>query len=171
LSHLPLNDSTAYVKIKEFLKFLFRSGNELYSWGDMNMELNPAKDYCLFNWLISTLMIDIQPCFPGWYEWALTHCESCCPKHHLVSANDINAITQIYSSSRCVCHEQSPYRPHEKWALQKTLIYAAHMFIGKSSTVNNWAAGLTSNNSTLSTARREKILIHKNYPIYMIMMI
>ncbi|CAF1478392.1 unnamed protein product [Rotaria sp. Silwood1] len=30
------------------------------------------------------------------------------------------------------------------------------MFIDKSNTVNNWAAGLTSNNSTLSICRRKK---------------
>ncbi|CAF5044033.1 unnamed protein product, partial [Rotaria sp. Silwood1] len=71
--------------------------------------------------------------------------------------------TQNYSLSRCICHERSPYRPGEKWALQKALIYAAHMFIDKSSTVNNWAAGLTSNNSTLSYGRRKKMI---NYAIY-----
>ena len=116
-------------------------------------------------------MIDIQLRFPGWYEWALTHCESCCPKHHLDGANDINVTTQNYLLLKCVCHEQSPYRSNEKWAFQKALICAAHTFINKSSTINNWAASLASNNSTLSTARRERILIHKNYPIYMIMMI
>ncbi|CAF5035514.1 unnamed protein product, partial [Rotaria sp. Silwood1] len=71
--------------------------------------------------------------------------------------------TQNYSLSRCICHERSPYRPGEKWALQKALIYAAHMFIDKSSTVNNWAAGLTSNNSTLSYGRRKRMI---NYAIY-----
>ena len=49
LAHLPSNDSAMYVKIKELFKFLFTSGNKLYSWSDMNMKLNPAKDYCLFN--------------------------------------------------------------------------------------------------------------------------
>ncbi|CAF1258658.1 unnamed protein product [Rotaria sordida] len=63
----------------------------------------------------------------------------------------------------CICHEQSPYRPGEKWSLQKALIYAAHMFIDKSCTVNNWAARLTSNNSTLSTGRRNKMI---KYAIY-----
>jgi hypothetical protein len=156
LAHLPPNDSHMYVKIKEFFELSFRSDDELYSWDDMNKELDPDKNYYLFNWSISSLMIDIQPHFSGWYNWALTHRESCCQKHHPDGANDINVTTQNYSSSMCVCHEQSPYRPHEKWSLQKALIYAAHMFIDKSCTVNNWAAGLTSYNSTLSTDQRKK---------------
>ncbi|CAF1457251.1 unnamed protein product [Rotaria sp. Silwood1] len=67
----------------------------------------------------------------------------------------------------CVCHEQSPYRSHEKWALQKALVYAAHMFIGKSSTVNNWAASLTSNNSTLSIGRRKKMITYAIYDCFL----
>jgi hypothetical protein len=141
LAHLPSNDSSMYVKIKEFFNLIFRSGNELYSWGDMKTELDPAKDYYLFNWPILALMINIQLYFASWYAWALTHCESCCPKHHHDGVNDINVITQGCSSSMCVYHEQSPYRPQEKWSLQKALIYAAHMFIDKSTTVNSWAGG------------------------------
>jgi hypothetical protein len=141
LAHLPSNDSSMYVKIKEFFNLIFRSGNELYSWGDMKTELDPAKDYYLFNWPILALMINIQLYFASWYAWALTHCESCCPKHHPDGVNDINVITQGCSSSMCVYHEQSPYRPQEKWSLQKALIYAAHMFIDKSTTVNSWAGG------------------------------
>jgi hypothetical protein len=49
LAHLPSNDSSMYVKIKEFFNLIFRSGNELYSWGDMKTELDPAKAYYLFN--------------------------------------------------------------------------------------------------------------------------
>jgi hypothetical protein len=34
----------------------------------MNKELDPAKDYHLFNWSTLALMIDIQPLFSGWYR-------------------------------------------------------------------------------------------------------
>ncbi|CAF5032196.1 unnamed protein product [Rotaria sp. Silwood1] len=166
LQHLPSNHLPTYVKIKEFFSLVFRSGNKLYSWDDMDKELEPIQDYHLFNWSLTASLIDIQLYFPDWYEWALAHCESCRPNHHRRHPDGINydnVTTQNYSSSMCVCHEQSPYRPNEKWALQKALSYAAHMFIDKSSTVNNWAAGLTSNNSTLSFGRRKKMI---NYAIY-----
>ncbi|CAF5025143.1 unnamed protein product [Rotaria sp. Silwood1] len=132
----------------------------------MDKELEPIQDYHLFNWPPTASLIDIQLYFPDWYEWALAHCESCRPNHHRHHPDGINydnVTTQNYSSSMCVCHEQSPYRANEKWALQKALIHAAHMFIDKSSTVNNWAADLTSNNSTLSFGRRKKMI---NYAIY-----
>ncbi|CAF2932692.1 unnamed protein product [Rotaria sp. Silwood2] len=142
LQHLPSDNPPAYVKIKIFFTLVFRSGNQLYSWGDMGKELEPIQDYHLVNWPATALLIDIQPYFSDWYEWALAHCESCCPNHnpHYDEINYDNVTTQNYSSSTCVCHEPSPYRPREKWSLQKVLIYAAHMFIDKSSTVNNWAA-------------------------------
>ncbi|CAF4803594.1 unnamed protein product, partial [Rotaria sp. Silwood2] len=165
LQHLPFDNPPTYIKIKEFFSLVFRSGNQLYSWGDMDKELEPIQDSHLFNWPTTASLIDIQPYFSDWYEWALAHCESCRPNHHRQhgGVNYDNVTTQNYSSFKCVCHEQSPYRPGEKWSLQKALIYAAHMFIDKSCTVNNWAAGLTSNNSTLSTGRRKKMI---NYAIY-----
>ncbi|CAF4144676.1 unnamed protein product [Rotaria sordida] len=153
LQHLPSNK-------------LPTSGNKLYSWGDMKKELEPMQDYHLLNWPTTASLINIQLYFPDWYEWALAHCESCRPNHHQQHPDVINydnVTTQNYSSSRCICHERNPYHSGEKWSLQKALIYAAHMFIDKSSTVNNWAAGLTSNNSTLSYGRRKKMI---NYAIY-----
>ena len=163
LAHLPSTNRTKYVKIKEFLQLVFRSNNELYSWGQLNDELRLARDYHLFEWPILASTIDIQYFYPGWYEWALSHCETCCPSHHAAVNDDITLNFQNYPLPMCVCHEQSPYRPHEKWSLQKALIYAAQVFIDKSCTVNNWSAGSTSNSSTLSTARREKMI---NYAIY-----
>ncbi|CAF4463028.1 unnamed protein product [Rotaria sp. Silwood2] len=52
LQHLSFDNPPTYVKIKEFFSLVFRSGNELYSWGNMDKELDPAKDHHLFNWSI-----------------------------------------------------------------------------------------------------------------------
>ncbi|CAF3729881.1 unnamed protein product [Rotaria socialis] len=165
LAHLPSNDSHVCVKIKEFFELIFRSNNELYSWGDMIKELDPIKNSALFKWPTLASLLDIQPHFPGWYEWALTHSESCCPKHHLDDANNVNIMSQNYLSSIFYCPRQSPYRPNELWSLQNALIYAAHIFIDKSSTVNNWAGGLTTNNSTLSSFRRKKMIKYAIYDV------
>ena len=156
LAHLPPNNSHVYAKIKKLFEMIFRFGNKLYLWGDMSKELDPSKGYRLFNWPILASIVDIQPRFSRWYEWALTQCESCRPKHHLNGVNDINVTTQNYSSLMCACHEQSPYGPQEKWPPQKALIYAAHMFSDKSHRINNWTGGLTGNNSILSLSRRKK---------------
>ncbi|CAF1163779.1 unnamed protein product [Rotaria sordida] len=40
------------------------------------------------------------------------------------------------------------------------------MFIDKSSTVSNWAASLTSNNSTLSFGRRKKMINYATYDCF-----
>ncbi|CAF4213281.1 unnamed protein product [Rotaria sordida] len=115
LQHLSSNNLPTYVKIQEFFSLVFRSGNQLYSWGDMDKELEPIQDYHLFNWPTTALLIDIQLYFPDWYEWALAHCESCRPNHnhdrHYDGINYDNVTTQNYLSSKCICHEQSPYRP------------------------------------------------------------
>ncbi|CAF1669337.1 unnamed protein product [Rotaria sp. Silwood1] len=50
LQHLPPNNSPTYVKIKEVFILIFRFENKLYSWGNMDKELDPTKDYHLFNW-------------------------------------------------------------------------------------------------------------------------
>ncbi|CAM4856072.1 unnamed protein product [Rotaria socialis] len=68
LEHLPPNNSCMYVKIKENFLFIFKSGIELYSWGDMDEELARLKDYEFFKWPILALLIDIQSYFPGWYD-------------------------------------------------------------------------------------------------------
>ena len=115
LAHLPPNNSHVYAKIKKLFELIFRFGNKLYLWGDMSKELDPSKGYRLFNWPILASIVDIQPRFSSWYEWALTQCESCRPKHRLNGLNDINVTTQNYSSLMCACHEQSPYGPQEKW--------------------------------------------------------
>jgi hypothetical protein len=158
LTHLPSNDYVKYVKIKEFFQLMFRGGNHIYSWGDMKKELKPTKRYQLFDWPILASMIDIQLYFPGWYEWALSHCEACSPKHQsgVNVAGGVNISN--YSSFRCKCHERSPYHQNEKWLLQKALMYAAHMFIDKAQRMNNWSAGLSSETSTLSTSRRTNMM-------------
>ncbi|CAF3161615.1 unnamed protein product [Rotaria sp. Silwood2] len=135
LQHLPSNKLPTYIKIKEFFSLVCRSGNKLYSWDDMHKELEPIQDYHLFNWPPTASLIDIQLYFTDWYKWAPAHCESCRPNHHRHHPDGINSdkvTTRNYSSLMCVCHEQSPYCPNKKWALQKALIYAAHIFIDKS---------------------------------------
>ncbi|CAF4561393.1 unnamed protein product [Rotaria sp. Silwood2] len=115
LQHLPFDNPPTYIKIKEFFSLVFRSGNQLYSWGDMDKELEPIQDSHLFNWPTTASLIDIQPYFSDWYEWALAHCESCRPNHHHQPGgiNYDNVTTQNHLSSMCICHERSPYRPYD----------------------------------------------------------
>jgi hypothetical protein len=153
LAHLPTEHSHMYVKIKKFFELVFRLGNELYSWGDMTRELYPIKDYNLIKWPLLPSMIDIQPYFDGWYERARTLQESRCPKHHSHDANVIND-----KPSTCECYERSPYNQGQLWSLQKALIYSTHLFIDKSCRMNNWAGGLTNNNTKLSSSRRKNMI-------------
>jgi hypothetical protein len=78
LAHLPPKKSSIYMQIKQFFQLVFRSGNNLYSWGSLREEVYPAMIYELFGWPIQASVINIQLRFPGWYDWALSHCEVCC---------------------------------------------------------------------------------------------
>ncbi|CAF3494634.1 unnamed protein product, partial [Rotaria socialis] len=82
-------------------------------------------------------------------------------QHHAI--NDVRSNTNIKTSSKCTCHEASPYRPGETWGLQEALIYTCQLFIDKSMAVNSWARELDPHHSTLPTTTREKML---RYAIY-----
>jgi hypothetical protein len=157
LAHLPPEDSHMYVEIKKFFDLVFRQGNELYSWGDMEQELRPIKDYNLIKWPLLPSMINIQPHYGSWYERARTLQGSCCPKHHSYDANVVND-----NPPKCECYEKNPYRQGELWSLQKALIYSKHLFIDKSMRMNNWAGGLTNKDTKLSSSRRRNMV---NYAV------
>ncbi|CAF3544580.1 unnamed protein product [Rotaria socialis] len=148
LLHLPSFNTLIFVKIKQLFTLIFQSKNKLYSW----------------EWPITSQIFDIQLGFSDWYTWALSHCEVCSPsllQHNVI--NDVCSNTNINSSSKCTCHEASPYRPGEKWGLQDAFIYTCQLFIDKSMTISYWAKVLDPHHSTLSTITREKML---RYAIY-----
>ena len=141
-------------------RLIFRSTNQINSWGDIELELDPVKH--LLVWPLQATSIDIQPYFGSWYEWAWSHHETRCLVHHSnVVGSDVNKDNHLLST--CNCYEQSPYRQHEKWSLQNAMIYAAHVFLDKTQRINNWSAGSSPQTSTLSTNRRAKMI---NYAAY-----
>ena len=104
LAQLSSIEPSIHVKIKLLLQMVFRSGNELYSWGNLDLELSSIKLCELFDWPIRASMRDIQCEFSRWYSWVLSHCEACDPSHcQNVSTNDVAGY--INSSSRCKCHQ------------------------------------------------------------------
>ena len=157
LAHLPAEDSSKYMKIKNYFDLVFRLGNELYSWGDMENELCPIKYYNLIEWPLESSMIDIQPHFGNWYERTRILQESCCLMHHRHDANIIND-----NPLKCECYEPGPYNQGQLWSLQNALLYSTHLFIDKSSRLNYWAGGLTNKNTTLSSSRRKNMI---NYAV------
>ena len=131
LFYQPQQGSQLYVRVRDMFRFIFRSSNEIYSWGDINRELEPAKD--LLVWPIQSRLINIQPHFGNWYEGARSRDETRCPEHHSnVIMSDVN--NDNYLSSKCKCYYRSPYRQNENWSLQNAMIYAAHMFLDKKTT-------------------------------------
>ena len=135
--------------IKTSLTFLARIANEL----SMNSTppifqylyapvLYPALHYNLFTWPILSTMINVQSEFRYWYNWAQSHCEACGPQ------------------TTCSCHEPDPYLPHDQWSLQKALIYTSGLFLDKSMTLDRWAAGLQSSQSSLSKAKQTKLILY-----------
>ena len=137
LAHLPSNNSSSKVLIKKFLQCIFRSGNKIYSWGDLAHELSNVTQEDLLCPLEAD-PYDIQALFSNWYLWARSQCGGC----------DLSNNKQ--------CHQISPYRWKEKWALQRALIYVNGVFIDKSITVNDWSTLLDPAHSTLSKTTHEQ---------------
>ena len=57
LNHLPTRNSHNYEKICQLFRSTFRTINEIYSWGDMCVELEHAKE--LIVWPIPATLINI----------------------------------------------------------------------------------------------------------------
>jgi hypothetical protein len=164
LSQLPNRESYLFKKIKEIFRLIFRSHNEIYSWGDMNKEMEPAKK--LFACSITSELMNIQPHFSSWYEWARTQCRVQGLIHQVEVDKDVEAGQQNPSLLPCSCHQASPYHQQQLWSLQKAFIYGCNLFIDKTNTLAHWSHGLTPGNSSLSHARRLRMI---HYAIHDVM--
>jgi hypothetical protein len=157
LTQLPDHDSHKYKKICELFRLIFRSENEIYSWGDMRLELQQERN--LLTWPIPAKLINIQPHFNRWYTWALTQCRVKC----LNEDEEINEAGIKQQQQPCTCHSPSPYRLNELWSLQKALMFAGKLFIDKSCQRSHWAAGLSSHRSSLSSGKQQRMI---NYAVH-----
>lgn len=137
LTYLPSDSSSSNIMIKKFLQLIFRSGNKIYSWGNLARELSNVTQEDLLCPLEAD-QYDVQALFSNWHVWARSQCEGC----------DLSNDKQ--------CHQISPYRWNEKWSLQRALIYVSGVFIDKSITLNDWATLLDPAHSTLSTTTHEQ---------------
>ncbi|CAF5110536.1 unnamed protein product, partial [Rotaria sp. Silwood1] len=71
-------------------------------------ELEPAKD--LIIWPIPAMLIDIQPYYSMWYNWARTQCRVQSLLHRNDGNNDNELTQQHHQQSSCYCHSPSPYK-------------------------------------------------------------
>jgi hypothetical protein len=152
LAQLPDHDSHKYKKICELFRLIFRSENEIYSWGDMCLELKHERN--LLTWPIRAKLINIQPHFNRWYTWALTQCRVKC----LNEDEEINEAGIKQQQQPCTCHLPSPYRLNELWSLQKALMFVGKLFMDKSCQRSHWAAGLSSHRSSLSSGKQQRMI-------------
>jgi hypothetical protein len=163
LSKLPNRESHLYEKIKEIFRLIFRSHTEIYSWGNMNLELESAN--YLFAWPITSELINLQPHFADWYKGARTQCWVQSLEQQAMENNDITADQRNSSTSSCTCHRPSPYNEHELWSLQKAFLYSFNLFIDKTSTMSHWSYGLSSFGSSLTHAQRTKMINYAKYDV------
>ncbi|CAF3682874.1 unnamed protein product [Rotaria sp. Silwood1] len=163
LQHLPDQNSQKYENIHQLFQLIFRSSNEIYSWGNMQKELEPAKE--LFIWPIPAALIDIQPHFPAWCNWARTQCRV----QGLLHRNDMNDdnefIQQHHQQSSCHCHPPSPYKINELWSLQNAFMYGCNLFIDKSCKLNHSSLSLSSSHSSLSHADQKKMMHYATHDV------
>ncbi|CAF1283583.1 unnamed protein product [Rotaria magnacalcarata] len=163
LKRLPDQNSQKYENILQLFEIIFRAGNEIYSWGNMEKEIEPAKE--LFTWPIPAELIDIQLHFPAWYDWARTQCGVQSLSHRNDKINDNESIQQHHQQSSCYCHPPSPYRINELWSLQNARKYACNLFLDKSCTLSHWSSSLTSNHSSLSHVTRMNMIHYATHDV------
>ncbi|CAF1196160.1 unnamed protein product [Rotaria sordida] len=109
-----------------------KSGNEIYSWGSMQKELEPAKG--LFIWPIPATLIDIQPYYSMWYNWARTQCGVQSLSYRNDMNNDDKSLQQHQQQLSRHCHPPSPYKINELWSLQNAFRKISEIFVAFKST-------------------------------------
>ncbi|CAF1454661.1 unnamed protein product [Adineta ricciae] len=155
LCHLPSPGSEQYAKIEQILRLTFRSDNYIYAWGDMRKELEPVNH--LLDWPIRSELINLQPHFAGWYEWARTLCRVQNLQENVIKVES-NEINRSNDPMKCTCHRESPYHESQLWSLQNALIYGFDVFIDKTARMAHWSHGLTYSHSSLSHAQRIRMI-------------
>lgn len=163
LNYLPDRQSEKYEKICELFRLIFRKNNEVYSWGNMEVELEPAKE--LFNWPIPASLINIQPHFSNWYNWARTQCRVRGLSYRTDINGDRELIQQSHHELACSCHPPSPYRINELWSLQRAFKYGCNLFIDKSCTLSHWSSSLTSSHSSLSKKDQANMIHYATHDV------
>lgn len=144
LNHLPSQDSSSMIKLKELFSVLFRFENIIHSWGTLSLELQSIFSMRLCTGSIQALLINLQEVFLGWYCKALPPCAACGSNQFLTRTN-----------LECICMKNFPkIKPNELWSLQNAIRYAAELFLDKTSTKRNWSASLDPRYSSLSTSEQ-----------------
>ncbi|CAF1377451.1 unnamed protein product [Rotaria sordida] len=140
-----------------------KSGNEIYSWGSMQKELEPAKE--LFIWPIPATLIDIQPYYSMWYNWARTQCGVQSLSYRNDMNNDDKSLQQHQQQLSCHCHPPSPYKINELWSLQNAFRYGCNLFLDKSCSLSHWSSSLSSSYSSLSYAEQKKMIHYATHDV------
>ncbi|CAF1558519.1 unnamed protein product, partial [Rotaria sordida] len=137
--------------------------NEIYAWGNMQIELEPAKE--LLIWPIPAALIDIQPHFSAWYNRARTQCGVQGLSHRNDMNDDNEFIQQHHQQLSCHCHPPSPYKINEFWSLQNAFMYGCNLFIDKSCRLSHWSLSLSSSQSSLSHVERMKMIHYATHDV------
>ncbi|CAF4359068.1 unnamed protein product, partial [Rotaria magnacalcarata] len=140
-----------------------KANNEIYSWGNMQLELEPAKEFLVSP--IAATLIDIQPHFSTWYNWARTQCGVQSLSYRNDKINDNEIIQQHNQNPSCDCHPPSPYKINELWSLQNSLKYACNLFLDKSCRLSHWSSSLTSRHSSLSHVTRMSMIHYATHDV------
>ncbi|CAF0791429.1 unnamed protein product [Adineta ricciae] len=148
LQHFPSRHERKYGMLLEIFQSIFRSNNEIFSWGQMSKELEPVRT--LLIWPIRATLINIQPHFSTWYEWARTRCG-------VLSSWEKDGQSQRQHQP-CKCHRASVYKNTELWSLQNAFKFGCELHISKSCTMSHWSQPLSSSNSTLSYHKRKEMI-------------
>ncbi|CAF2071775.1 unnamed protein product [Rotaria magnacalcarata] len=163
LQHLPDRNSQKYDNILQLFQIIFRAGNEIYSWGNMQLKLEPAKEFLILP--IAAVLIDIQPHFSTWYTRARTQCWVQSLSYRNDKINDNAIIQQHNQHPSCDCHPPSPYKINELWSLQNSLKYACNLFLDKSCRLSHWSSSLTSRHSSLSDVTRMNMIHYATHDV------
>ncbi|CAF2027251.1 unnamed protein product [Rotaria magnacalcarata] len=108
----------------------------------MQLELEPAKEFLVSP--IAAMLIDIQPHFSTWYNWARTQCGVQSLSYRNDKINDNEIIQQHNQNPSCDCHPPSPYTINE---------------------LCHWSSSLTSRHSSLSHVTRMSMIHYATHDV------
>ena len=173
--------------IQRLCRIIFSSLNKIIAWGDVHKELDPFKQFELFDISQVNNVLNLQEYLTRQWNLSHPHTNQCISHHQsvveesssddvlicLINSDDLNddyvEHHPIDDSNTCICtNDIRPYKAkHALWSLQNAIQYVFHEALDKSLTFNIWSCGLDLSSHTWNTpSQRSSRLKLINYAIH-----
>lgn len=132
MAHLPHPTTRRFYFIQKLFAVILNSSNLIYTWDNVQKELQRFLHYEVFNMeLIQSMnMVDIQGKFKTWYNRQFPHDFDCF----------VGRI--IGDDPSCDCKHRPYKHTNDKWSLQMAIAKIFHEYLDKTCRKSTWSIGL-----------------------------